>query len=673
MQSNPFLTLLKIAAFAVLAFLVGVSSCQKANLENKVTKLDESVGELSRQVGDLAREVKSGGGGRRGGGTGGEGGEGVSTARDLSHDRATLDAHLDPKKPVGTVGRYKDYLSDDPDPRVLPESAGHEDGEVTWPYGPEPRAFNPIIESDGQLSDLVLQYCGDQPADRHWRNPSKWHPAVCWRVEVSPDYKEWTLFFRDDVVWHTPTVDLRKYPHLAGTHNVTAKDYKFTLDMIRNRQHDGASIRGYYDDVESVELVNELTAVVRWKATLFQSIAYTLLEDTHLVPEFLFAYGEDGKRFPEETIGQEFNNHWFNRVGYCGCGPYRLAKYEAGQYFVLERFEDWYGVRDGIRFPLRRVKLGIYNDAESPLLKLKSGEMDMIGMRPAHYKNEILDAKDPKSPFLDGRIQHFRSPRPSFAFFGWKNTHPLFRDKRVRKALALACNRQDMCEKIFLNLYEPMAAPVYPGGKDAITDLAPLPFDLKAAAALLDEAGWKIDPSTGLRTNVVDGVKKTFSFTMNWPTPSPEFEATLNQYKNDLLSIGIKMESQPLQWSVYQKKTHDREFEACTQLWAEGGWESDFDQIWTTRQIQEPQSSNFIEFSNPELDTLSEQLKREMDLDKRTAIVHRIGHILYEEQPYCFFGWRFVIVAHWSYVKGVQARPFKIRPFLRTYPIWVDR
>src|SRR5262245_38742907 len=163
MQSNPFLTVLKIAAFAVLAFLVGVSSCQKANLEDKITKLDGTVGELPRAVDDLSRAVERGGTTRRS--TGGAGGEGP-TQPDLSHDRATLDAQADPSKPRGTPGRYKDYLSEDPDPEVLPASAGHDDSEMGEPYGPEPKGFNPVTENDGVLRDYIHQYCGDGPADR---------------------------------------------------------------------------------------------------------------------------------------------------------------------------------------------------------------------------------------------------------------------------------------------------------------------------------------------------------------------------------------------------------------------------------------------------------------------------------------------------------------------------
>jgi peptide/nickel transport system substrate-binding protein len=696
MQPNPLLVALKTGVFAVLCFLVAFAAWQSNHLERQMgtlvaenARVVDRLSEVSRKVDDVktkadrlegVADTLSRGVAVVAPGTAGPEGTtprvpGTSTSTS-GVSTTDFDADLDPSRPLGTPGRHKNFLTPDPEPWIPAAAKGKgTDGDIGMPYSAEPKGFNSITENDASLQDLIYEYVGEPLARRHFGNPSKYGPALCWRIEVSPDYREWTLFFRKDAVWHPPLVSVAKYPHLAGTHRVTAKDYKFTLDMIRNPQHEGASMRGYYTDMEGVELVDDFTAVVRWKDTLHHSIAYTMVEDARVFPEFLYAYGEDGKRFPDETIGLEFNSHFYNRVGVLGCGPYRMAEFVSGDRIVLERFPDWYGVRDGIVFPIRRIRLFIYNDPETVLLKMKAGadgEINVGGMRPMHYKNEVLDNDDPTSPFKDGRILVGKQPRARYAYFGWKNTHPLFRDRDVRKALALACNRKEMAEKIFLGLYTPMSSPVYPGSSEADPTLKPLPFDLDQAKALLDGAGWTMSAAHGLREKEVDGQVRRFEFELIWPAPSPEFEAMLNQYKNDLLSIGVKMEPKPMQWAVFQKKIHDREFEAMTLLWVMPGWEHDFDQIWHSRQVDEPSSSNMIEFKNAEVDRLSDDLKREMDPEKRAEKVRRIGRILYEEQPYCFFGWSSVFVAHRAYVKNVDEL-WKIRPFLRTYRMWVEK
>ena len=71
-----------------------------------------------------------------------------------------------------------------------------------------------------------------------------------------------------------------------------------------------------------------------------------------------------------------------------------------------------------------------------------------------------------------------------------------------------------------------------------------------------------------------------------------------------------------------------------------------------------------------------------MDVPKRIQMVRRIGRILYEEQPYCFFGWRNAFGAHWSDLKNVgpidpKAAPhgswYFLRPFIRAFPMYVAR
>ena len=64
-----------------------------------------------------------------------------------------------------------------------------------------------------------------------------------------------------------------------------------------------------------------------------------------------------------------------------------------------------------------------------------------------------------------------------------------------------------------------------------------------------------MNPATGLREK--DGRtarRRRSSSSSSGPAPAPDFEAALNQYKNDLLSIGVRMDPQSIEWAAYQKK-----------------------------------------------------------------------------------------------------------------------
>jgi ABC-type transport system substrate-binding protein len=129
----------------------------------------------------------------------------------------------------------------------------------------------------------------------------------------------------------------------------------------------------------------------------------------------------------------------------------------------------------------------------------------------------------------------------------------------------------------------------------------------------------------------------------------------------------------PYEWSLYLQKLHDREFTAAWAGWGTNSWDQDFEQVWHGKQVQVAKSSNYIEYSNPEVDRLSDELRAEMDVEKRKEKARHVGRVLYEDQPVTFLGWVRVKGAHWAWLKNPLGHQYKIRPFIRTFPMWVDR
>ena len=54
------------------------------------------------------------------------------------------------------------------------------------------------------------------------------------------------------------------------------------------------------------------------------------------MPEFLYAYDQDGERFDEEILGTRYQEHWYNPRG-LGNGPYRFVKFQKGERIILEK------------------------------------------------------------------------------------------------------------------------------------------------------------------------------------------------------------------------------------------------------------------------------------------------------------------------------------------------
>ena len=83
----------------------------------------------------------------------------------------------------------------------------------------------------------------------------------------------------------------------------------------------------------------------------------------------------------------------------------------------------------------------------------------------------------------------FRQPSYAYSHYDFNVTHPVVSDPRVRQALRLALNRQELVDKVEhgVGIVQDSATPV---NAPYFVDLGTTPYDPAKANALLDEAGW---------------------------------------------------------------------------------------------------------------------------------------------------------------------------------------
>ena len=102
---------------------------------------------------------------------------------------------------------------------------------------------------------------------------------------------------------------------------------------------------------------------------------------------------------------------------------------------------------------------------------------------------------------------------------------------------------------------------------------------------------------------------------------------------------------------MFSKRTHDRDFDACSMLWGDTDVASDPYQIWHSSQAKG--GSNFVSFKNARADEIIEQARVEFDASRRSALYRELGRILYEEQPYMWVNIRPDLDAVKKRVKGI--------------------
>lgn len=542
-----------------------------------------------------------------------------------------------------------------------------------WPSG-DPKGFNWMVENAAELNELVANYADLQIAFRNkWTNPVEWYGGAACRVEITDDYKTYTIYLRKGLKWHKPSgIDLQdpRYAWLNKEHELTSEDFVFSAKVLVNPQVENGFMKSYFQELDKVEAVDKHTFVVRWKKKTYQSLDQTM-SGLKPLPEFLYGYTENGQPIPPETLGLRFNQHWYNNKGYVGVGPYRMTEYKPGVHMKFVRNDDFPGDKPAIK----ELVYPIYTDSTLSVLKLKSGELNFASLRPGQYREEVLDwqnkpkASWPKNnPFLNGQIECAAIFSPSFRYIGWNMDKPLFKDRRVRAAMTHAFNRQQIIDKVFQGLGEIVSGDAAPGSPNNDPTIRPLPFDLARSRALLAEAGWKDSDGDGLVDRVIDGKRTPLEFSLLIYAGSPEWSALANIFKEDLLKVGVKLTVASVEWSVMQKRMDEKSFDAFTSGWLMD-YESDPYQIWHSSQADEPKGSNRVGFRNKEADQIIEKLRETFAPEERQTLLRRLHRILHEEQPYAFFMYQKGVYCWRSEVKNVVFA--KDRPITDSSPWWV--
>ncbi len=634
MRNDAVLRALVVGAFGLVLLLLGVVLVQVNHLEGRLI----AQGQQLRVLGEATDRLSAGG---------------IKVASGGSAPAAASDGappgvkFLHPEAP--------NFLK--PADTHWPPPGASLDGVLVRPWDTgDPKGFNPLLENSAYNYDFVRNYAELPLAGQNsWTNPSIWHGEAAYRVEITDDSKEFTFYLRSDLTWATPNVNLDEPGRawLKGKHPVTAEDFAFTLDMILNPQVESGPNRNYYAELESWKALDAHTLVLRWKKKLFTNLAQSL--GLAAMPKFLYSRDENGVPFPKETRGTRFNQHWYNHKGYLGVGPYAMTSYKPGTKLTLERIETFPGEKPAIK----SLVYPIYTDRTQTLLKLKAHEINVGELMPGQYREEIqqheLSGKKPKdSPFFDGRIRCELVQSSSYRYLGWNADRPFFSDKRVRRAMTLAFNRKQLLSDVFVGLGVLITGPFPPNGPHNDPTVETLPFDLEAARKLLTEAGWTDSDGDGLRDKALHAgeARKPFEFTFVVPGGVKELNALANIFRDDLLKIGVKMNIETAEWSLFLKRMDEKAFDAYVAAWTTG-WDEDLYQIWHSSQADVPKGSNRIGFRNKAADRIIEDLRATFEPAERVKLLQAFHRLVADEQPYTFFLSKKMVICAWKEVENM--------------------
>ena len=415
---------------------------------------------------------------------------------------------------------------------------------------------------------------------------------------------------------HNPVVlfQLRKGVLFHDGHEFDSRDVQFTYEVITVPENLSPRVPDF-EPVKAVKPLGRYTVKIIYKRLFepgFQSWGMGIL------PEHLL----NRQRLSEEAIrlGRDPNNFsvrdsGFNRAP-IGTGPFRFSEWKTDQYIRLTRFEDyWEGAPN-----LHQYLFRIIPDPLTAELTFYAGTSDAYGAQP-HQVERLKD---------DPRFQSFSRLGLGYSYIGYNMRRPIFQDVRVRRALGMAINIQEIIDYVLYGQAERTTGP-YPKQTDFYNPaVKPFPYDPEGALRLLAEAGWTRNADGWLEK---DG--QPLAFTLITNAGNEIRKAVMVVAQNAWRRLGIKVETLSMEWAVFINERVDKgDFDALILGWAMG-LDADLYQIFHSSQTGHFQL-NFVGYKNPKSDALMVRIRQEYNHERQVAMARDLHRLIAQDQPYTF-------------------------------------
>lgn len=435
----------------------------------------------------------------------------------------------------------------------------------------------------------------------------EFEPHLAESYEVSKDFLTYTFKLNKAAKWPDGTP-------------VTSEDVKFSLEFPKDPAFLASHRVPYYEDVESVEAVDPHTVKVKMKKKYFKNLE--VLATKGFTPILQKSIYGDPKKKHEQPI--------------FGSGPYKVQAYNRGKNIILVRDDNWWG-KDQPNVNMRA--LGKFKTINFRFIKDENVEIEMVKKGDIDYMSSIrienYEKKAVGEPFgtTVKKIQAENKIPKRYGFVAWNQKNPIFKDKDTRVALAHLYNRKMIIEKFMYDKAVEGRGPVYYKSPYMPADVKPFEFNVEKAKVLLKKAGWADEDKNGILEKTIDGAKKEFKFALL--LPNREVEKFFTMYKEDLKKAGIDMEIKNIEWNTFSKLLDEQKFDAVTLAWAGGSPEDDLKQIWHSDSARMG-GSNFVSYSNKEVDKYIDQAREEMNKEKRKVLWQKAVRLIAADAPYTY-------------------------------------
>ncbi len=375
---------------------------------------------------------------------------------------------------------------------------------------------------------------------------------------------------------------------------------KGTLDFIANPANKSPK-RGALRLLSSIETPDAATVVIHLSEPYASFTVNLIATAIGIVPA---------------NAGADFSRHPV------GSGPFRFVRQSQDEEVLVERNPEYFRGAPS----LNRVRFRVVPDAVVRALELRKGsaDLEMSSLSP-----DIIPvlARQPELAVTD-------RTGTNFSYLGFNLEDPVLSHREIRQALALATDRNALIRYLLGGQAKLTVGVLPPDHWAAEVNVAQYPYDPAHAEQVLDAAGFP---------RKQDGVRLHLTLKCSTEEQARLIGAALQEQWR---RAGIQLEIRPLELATLFSDVAKGTFQMTYQRWVGANTDPDFFEYAFSSKRFPPDGANRGHYRNARIDALTDQIRVEMNQEKRKALCSEVQKILADDLPYLPLWFNDVVSVH---------------------------